>query len=234
MVSPRVPATAGAPPSGCPAHTAASGAAFTRAARGADAQTQHAATASGAAVAGAGGAGVSHESNASGGAASSRGGCPVSHEGGGTAVRAFAEAAGSSAPVVAGGAAAGSADDSGRLNPNNIMPEERQQPLPDQEMPLSKHRVQSSIPKAEFTPGHQPKDQGNWVYPSQQMFYNAMRRKGWGAKEQDMPAVVAIHNAVNERTWREVLKWEALHQAYVVIIMHAVSWHAGYGRQCRG
>jgi hypothetical protein len=34
-----------------------------------------------------------------------------------------------------------------------------------------------------------------WVYPSQQMFYNAMRRKGWTPSEDDMAAVVAIHNA---------------------------------------
>ena len=212
VVSTPVPAAGGAPPSGCPAHTAAAGAAFTRAARGGDAQSQHGA-ASDALAAGAfaNTAGAVAAASDNGAASSSRGGCPVSHESGGAAVRAFTEAAGSSAVA----APAGSTDDSGRLNPNNIMPEERQQPLPDQTMPLSKHRVQSSIPKADFTPGHQPKDQGSWVYPSQQMFYNAMRRKGWGAKEQDMPAVVAIHNAVNERTWREVLKWEAMHQAYV-------------------
>jgi len=34
-----------------------------------------------------------------------------------------------------------------------------------------------------------------WVYPSEQMFYNAMRRKGWTPSEDDMTAVVAIHNA---------------------------------------
>ena len=45
------------------------------------------------------------------------------------------------------------------------------------------------------------------------MFYNAMQRKGWSPREEDMRSVVAIHNAVNEQTWREVLKWERLHQA---------------------
>lgn len=29
--------------------------------------------------------------------------------------------------------------------------------------------------------------------------------------EKDMKAVVAIHNTVNERGWREVQKWERLH-----------------------
>ncbi len=43
------------------------------------------------------------------------------------------------------------------------------------------------------------------------MFYNAMQRKGWNPREEDMHAVVAIHNAVNEQTWREILKWENLH-----------------------
>ena len=42
------------------------------------------------------------------------------------------------------------------------------------------------------------------MYPSQQMFYNAMRRKGWNPSEDDMQAVVAIHNGVNERAWSEV------------------------------
>lgn len=67
------------------------------------------------------------------------------------------------------------------------------------------------------------------------MFFNAMRRKGWVPREDDMPrrvtvfvtfqervltrllinmriSVVAIHNAVNERTWSEVRAWEALHR----------------------
>ena len=27
-----------------------------------------------------------------------------------------------------------------------------------------------------------------WVYPSEQMFYNAMKRKGWSPSEDDMTA----------------------------------------------
>ena len=49
------------------------------------------------------------------------------------------------------------------------------------------------------------------MYPSEQMFFNAMRRKGWAPEAGDMPHVVAIHNAVNERAWREILAWERLH-----------------------
>lgn len=49
-----------------------------------------------------------------------------------------------------------------------------------------------------------------------QMFWNAMLRKGWRWKEEDvkpkdMDHIIRIHNANNEQAWREVLKWEALH-----------------------
>ena len=37
-----------------------------------------------------------------------------------------------------------------------------------------------------------------WVYPSEQMFFNAMKRKGWTPSEDDMVAVVAIHNTGGE------------------------------------
>ncbi|KAL8287808.1 hypothetical protein RB600_003640 [Gaeumannomyces tritici] len=55
---------------------------------------------------------------------------------------------------------------------------------------------------------------GNWVYPSEKMFFEALRRKGSaggpdGARAADMRTVVPIHNAVNERAWREIKAWEA-------------------------
>ena len=48
------------------------------------------------------------------------------------------------------------------------------------------------------------------------MFWNAMLRKGWRWKEEDikqkdMQDIIMIHNANNEQAWLEVLKWEALH-----------------------
>jgi cytochrome c heme-lyase len=48
------------------------------------------------------------------------------------------------------------------------------------------------------------------------MFWNAMLRKGWKWKEEDisdkdMNAIISIHNVNNEQAWREVLKWEAMH-----------------------
>lgn len=45
-----------------------------------------------------------------------------------------------------------------------------------------------------------------WVYPSQQMFWNAMLRKGWrwkdeDIKQKDMEDIIHIHNANNEQVW---------------------------------
>ncbi|RKP24803.1 cytochrome c/c1 heme lyase-domain-containing protein [Syncephalis pseudoplumigaleata] len=57
------------------------------------------------------------------------------------------------------------------------------------------------------------REQGVWVYPSQQMFFNALRRKQWNPNEEDMRTVVPIHNAVNERAWKEILQWERMHQS---------------------
>ena len=49
-----------------------------------------------------------------------------------------------------------------------------------------------------------------------QMFWNAMLRKGWrwkneDIKQKDMEYIIKIHNANNEQAWQEILKWEALH-----------------------
>merc|ERR1711920_1100511 len=49
-----------------------------------------------------------------------------------------------------------------------------------------------------------------WSYPSPQMFYNSMRCKGKGedVHEGDVTTIVAIHNNMNERTWKLVKEWE--------------------------
>lgn len=93
-------------------------------------------------------------------------------------------------------------------NKDNMMPPPNQRPAPDQPFPLPTERIVSSIPKAGTDE--------NWVYPSPQMFWNAMLRKGWRWKDdevsqKDMENIINIHNANNELAWREVLKWEALH-----------------------
>ena len=98
-----------------------------------------------------------------------------------------------------------------QINPDNLMPTHPNQvPDPEQPFDLSKDRVVSSIPKV---------DGQKWVYPSEQMFWNAMRKKGWNWKKEtdkdgqtiqrkDMENIIKIHNVNNERAWQEVLKWE--------------------------
>lgn len=96
-------------------------------------------------------------------------------------------------------------------NPANVMPPSPNLPLPGQDKPLGTWRQRSSIPTAAAESGESTRqtDSSTWVYPSEQMFYNAMKRKGWSPNEDDMSTVVAIHNAVNERAWREILRWES-------------------------
>ncbi|KAH8108144.1 cytochrome c/c1 heme-lyase [Cristinia sonorae] len=65
---------------------------------------------------------------------------------------------------------------------------------------LQSDREVSSIPKLDGT---------NWVYPSEHQFFNAMARKNHNPQATDMKVIVPIHNAVNERAWAEVMKWEA-------------------------
>jgi cytochrome c heme-lyase len=49
---------------------------------------------------------------------------------------------------------------------------------------------------------------GNWIYPSEKMFFEAMKRKGHKGEVADMKTIVPIHNAVNERAWKEIKEWE--------------------------
>lgn len=65
--------------------------------------------------------------------------------------------------------------------------------------PLSTDREISSIPKT---------NEDNWVYPSEAQFFAAMARKNHNPHTSDMKIIVPIHNAVNERAWGEVMKWE--------------------------
>ena len=40
------------------------------------------------------------------------------------------------------------------------------------------------------------------------MFFDAMKRKNYDPKATDMSSIVPIHNAVNERAWKEIKDWE--------------------------
>jgi len=98
------------------------------------------------------------------------------------------------------------------LNPSNQMPSNlSQMPSRGQKYALSTHRCESTIPKGDFKPSHQLEGTKTWTYPSPQQFYNAMKRKGYNPKEMDMDSVVAIHNTVNERVWKEVMRYETFH-----------------------
>jgi cytochrome c heme-lyase len=106
------------------------------------------------------------------------------------------------------------------INANNYMPlEPNQKPAEGQPFELSTSRERSTIPKAN---PQEEKDQF-WEYPSEQMFWNAMLRKGWkwedaiqGKDDQsgqkferkDMKNIIKIHNFNNEKAWKEILKWE--------------------------
>ena len=153
---------------------------------------------------------------------SSGGGCPVIHSKGGEPGPVLVEnnyrkpADSGGCPVKHGGEELPPI--SIRVDPRNMMPvtpeNYEKKKTKQSHVVLSKTRRVSSIPKADFTPKHQDKEKGGreekWVYPSEQMFYNAMARKGWDPNASDMKSVVQIHNAVNERTWSELLKWEKL------------------------
>jgi hypothetical protein len=143
-------------------------------------------------------------------AAESASGCPV-RGGGGTAAAAspLGPSPGGSGCPVRGDV---------KVDPSNMMRQggERNMPAPRQRMQLGTKREDATIPKGTFTPDHQqPASQKPvWEYPSPQMFFNAMRRKGYEPREEDMATVVSIHNAVNERAWMEVMKWESVHKSH--------------------
>lgn len=88
----------------------------------------------------------------------------------------------------------------------NMMPKISQNPMPGDTVAFSKDREVSSIPKTG--------ESENWVYPSPQQFYNAIRKRGKVAKEDELEApgtmdsIVFAHNVTNEITWNDILKWE--------------------------
>ncbi|ETM52233.1 hypothetical protein PPTG_08334 [Phytophthora nicotianae INRA-310] len=90
-----------------------------------------------------------------------------------------------------------------RIDPTNMMPyNPNQDPNAEQRYPLPQDRVQSTIPKGGT--------EGTWLYPSEQMFFNALKRKGKGedVHEGDVKAIVSIHNNMNERAWAQVEHYE--------------------------
>lgn len=96
------------------------------------------------------------------------------------------------------------------IDPSNLMPSTPNQlPSPGQQKPLSTDRAASTIPKS-------GDDESTWIYPSPQMFYNALKRKGKSTdvEESDIPTVVAVHNKMNEATWSEIRQWETRYHCH--------------------
>ncbi|KAL6928593.1 hypothetical protein ACO0SA_001921 [Hanseniaspora valbyensis] len=65
---------------------------------------------------------------------------------------------------------------------------------------LSENREVSSIPRTDSN--------GNWIYPSQKQFFEAMSRKNWNPDAKDMQTIIPIHNNINERCWNFIKYWE--------------------------
>jgi cytochrome c heme-lyase len=100
--------------------------------------------------------------------------------------------------ILEGGCPMGKED----INPKNMMPYLKQLPHPEQDFPLPTPRQTSTIPRGGAN--------DNWVYPSPQMFYNAVKRKGGDPDEESMQTVVNVHNRVNEYCWGKIIEWEQL------------------------
>jgi len=96
------------------------------------------------------------------------------------------------------------------INPKNMMPTANQMPHSTQVVPLPTDRQVSNIPKGGT--------ENTWVYPSPQMFFNSLKRKGKGddIDESSMESVVAVHNDMNERTWMALLDWEKQYEGTCV------------------
>ncbi|CAD2099682.1 cytochrome c1 heme lyase, putative [Plasmodium vinckei] len=54
-----------------------------------------------------------------------------------------------------------------------------------------------------------PSVAGSWYYPSQNQFYKTTRKKGYSYTDEELAVALKIHNAVNEETWKKIMKKEA-------------------------
>ncbi|EFQ98730.1 cytochrome c1 heme lyase [Nannizzia gypsea CBS 118893] len=80
-------------------------------------------------------------------------------------------------------------------------------------VPVASHGIPSN---AESETGADGKT-GNWIYPSERQFFDAVLRKNntpsstKNATElaTSVASIIPIHNAVNERAWAEILDWES-------------------------
>lgn len=85
---------------------------------------------------------------------------------------------------------------------------------------MSHDRVISTIPRgasgASLYPANAQNDaptsaSGNWIYPSESQFFEAVMRKQSASPEDvaaSVSSIIPIHNAVNERAWFLIKSWE--------------------------
>jgi hypothetical protein len=112
--------------------------------------------------------------------------------------------------------------DTVRINPLTQMPFQGDLKEGRDNTELSQDRVTSTIPRTTAIPDeaydrHSGAASGDsqggsgrnfWMYPSAQMFYSALKRKGYETDPRDVDAMVAVHNSLNEQVWEEILHWE--------------------------
>lgn len=92
-----------------------------------------------------------------------------------------------------------------KLNPLNYMPKNitNARVNTEQTINLDLDREPSTIPRGDGSGT-------TWEYPSPQQMYNAMLRKGYtDTPAEDVPAMVAVHNFLNEGAWAEIVDWES-------------------------
>lgn len=84
-----------------------------------------------------------------------------------------------------------------------------------QQQQLSRPASHGTPSNAESETGHDASS-GNWVYPSERQFFDALVRKGTpnsttsaGDLATSVASIIPIHNAVNERAWSEIQSWES-------------------------
>ncbi|PGH36329.1 cytochrome c heme-lyase [[Emmonsia] crescens] len=88
--------------------------------------------------------------------------------------------------------------------------------------PPSPYAPQASTTASHISPsndeaetGHDTRT-GNWIYPSERQFFEALLRKNTPTSATSatdlatsVASIIPIHNAVNERAWSEILNWES-------------------------
>ncbi|KAJ5105430.1 hypothetical protein NUU61_002777 [Penicillium alfredii] len=82
--------------------------------------------------------------------------------------------------------------------------------------PPSPYAASHGCPSNAESETGQDQTTGNWVYPSEKQFFEALMRKGntptstSSASElaTSVASIIPIHNAVNERAWKQIQDWE--------------------------